>query len=496
MPVKVPYQVMLSEALTLDRQGRSAEAVAAYERLLESWPALPDSWYNLAVLQRRTRQFAAALQSYQRALDYGIKRPEEVHLNRGVIYSDYLRQDAEAERELKTALNVNPNYAPALINLANLHEDLGQRGLASRVYERLLALDPQNARALARYAGLRNFTDLEDPLIDWLRRTLARPNLNLEERASIEFALGRALDGCQAYGQAFEMYTAANRHSRESAPPGVGIYDRALAERFTDQLIAAFPAAPRAVPLAAATATANPTPRPIFVCGMYRSGSTLTEHLLAGHPAIAAGGELDFLPNAAQTTLAPFPDSMAAVLPQRLKNLAAEYLNMLGTVFPGAAHVTDKRPENYLYIGLIKTLFPDAKIIHTTRNAVDNCLSIFFLHLDQRLSYALNLSDIGHHYRQYLRLMTHWKALFDADILDSDYDALVAEPRRSVEKLLAFLGLEWDERCLEVPPRGRSIKTASVWQVREPLHQRASGRARHYERELAELRDYLNGVKS
>lgn len=481
---------MFAEALQYDRQGRIPEAIASYERLLESWPALPDAWYNLAVLQRKLRQFPEALASYQRALDHRIKRPEEVHLNRGVIYTDYLRQDAAAEQELKTALSINPNYIPALINLANLHEDLGRRNLAARTYERLLALDPQSAHVLARYAGLKVFTDLNDPLIEALRQGLSQPKVSAEDRASLEFALGRALDSCQSYTEAFEMYRAANRHSRESAAPGTGVYDRELAERFTDELIAAFPADARAK--LAPTAAAISTPRPIFVCGMYRSGSTLTEHLLSGHPLVAAGGEQEFLPNAALTTLAPYPQSMAHVLPQRLKALAAEYLDMLSKLYPEAAWVTDKRPENYMHIGLIKILFPDAKIVHTTRNALDNCLSIFFLHLDQRMSYALDLNDIGHHYRLYLRLMGHWKASYGADILDVDYDALVREPRPVVEGLLAFLGLPWDDGCLEVPATGRSIKTASVWQVREPVHQRSSGRAQHYSQELAELRSYLD----
>ncbi|HEX3602492.1 MAG TPA: sulfotransferase [Steroidobacteraceae bacterium] len=494
---KESHEAMQSEALLLDRQGHVAEAIAAYERLLGSWPALPDCWYNLAVLQRRRRQFSAALSSYQQALDRGVKKPEEVHLNRGVIYSDYLRQDDAAERELKAALSHNPNYAPALFNLANLHEDYGRRQMAARVYQRLLALDPQSARVLARYAGLMAYADLSDPLIERLRQALARTDITVADRASLEFALGRALDECQAYSEAFEMYSAANAHSRQSAPPGTVGYDRGLAKAYTERLIAAFPAA--AAASATATATANVTakalPRPIFVCGMYRSGSTLTEQLLAGHPQVAAGGELDFLPNAVQTDLAPFPESVAVVLPQRLKTLAAEYRQTLGDMFPGAAYVTDKRPENYLNIGLIKRLFPDAKIVHTTRNALDNCLSIYFLHLDQRMSYALNLMDIGHHYQQYLRLMRHWKALYGADILDIDYDALVREPKLKVQELLSFLGLDWDERCLTVSP-GRAVKTASVWQVREPLYQRSSGRARHYEKELAELRNYLESGES
>jgi hypothetical protein len=224
---------------------------------------------------------------------------------------------------------------------------------------------------------------------------------------------------------------------------------------------------------------------------MFRSGSTLVEQLLAGHPKVQAGGELDFLPRAVQTRLAPFPESIPTLPAARLESLAAEYLGMLGGLFPQAHYVTDKRPDNFLYIGLIKMLFPQAKIVHTVRDALDNCLSVYFLHLDQSMSYALDLMDIGHHYLQYRRLMEHWKARFGADIIDVSYDSLVRSPQPVMEGLLASLGLAWDERCLSVPATGRAVKTASVWQVREPLYQRSSGRAQHYQRQLASLRDYL-----
>lgn len=476
---------MVREAMRLDREGRAAEALAAYERVLARWPGLPDCWYNLAVLQRNARQFSAALASYQEALDRGVTKPEVVHLNRGVIYTDYLRNDAAAERELEAALALNPKYLPALLNLANLQEDLGRRAQALVSYERILTLEPGSWQALARYANLKTISGLADPLIGRLERALADSRCRAEDRASLGFALGRALDACTAYPAAFAVYAEANRRSRESSAANVPRYDRQFEERFIDRLIAAFPLAPPRV-----AGEALP-PHPIFVCGMYRSGSTLTEQLLAGHPRITPGGELDFLPNAVQKNLAPFPESIAALSAQALAAVGARYRDMLAELFPGAEYITDKRPDNFLYIGLIKTLFPDAKIVHTTREPLDNCLSIFFLHLDQRMSYALDLMDIGHHYRQYLRLMAHWKALFGADILDVSYDALVRDPKSVIEGALAFLGLEWDERCLSVPPTGRAVKTASVWQVREPLHQRSSGRARHYARQLGALREYL-----
>jgi len=189
--------------------------------------------------------------------------------------------------------------------------------------------------------------------------------------------------------------------------------------------------------------------------------------------------------------LAPFPESILQLPAARLQQLAARYVDTLSALRPGVPYITDKRPDNFRYIGLIKRLFPEAKIVHTTRNPLDNCLSIFFLHLDHRMSYASELLDIGHHYRQYRRLMAHWREIHGANILDVSYDELVKDPKPTVERLLSFLGLEWDERCLAAAPAVGAVKTASVWQVREPIYTRSSGRAGHYTKQLEALRLYL-----
>jgi tetratricopeptide (TPR) repeat protein len=477
-------RALLREAQHFERAGRLAEAQAAYQRLLSRHPDLPDSWYNLALLQRRAGQFDAALASYQQALDRGIARPEEVHLNRGVIYADCLRQDAAAEQELQAALVLNPRYIPAWLNLANLHEDLGRRDQALATYEKLLALDPQQSEALARYASLKGASGPEDALIARLRRALARPGIGAAEKASLGFALGKLLDGCGAYDAAFEAYAAANRDSRRSAGTGTVLYDRRRHEQLIDAIIAAFRERSPA-----STAAVTAPVRPIFICGMFRSGSTLFERILARHPHVAAGGEIDFFPRLAQA--APFPAGLAQLSAAQRQQLAARYLALLQRLHPGAPYVTDKRPDNFLYIGLIKTLFPDAPIIHTRRNALDNCLSIYFLHLGHQMGYALDLEDIAHYYRQCRRLMSHWTSVYGADILDVDYDALVHEPRPVVERALGFCGLDWDERCLDFGRADGTVKTASVWQVREPLYRHASGRWRHYERHLGGLRRAL-----
>ncbi|HEX3915088.1 MAG TPA: sulfotransferase [Steroidobacteraceae bacterium] len=477
---------LMVEAAHLQRRNQVAEAMAAYGAIVARWPGLADAWYNLGVLQRQVLRFDDALVSYQRALAAGVSRPEEVHLNRSVIFSDFLRNRAAAAAELKQALTLNPGYTPALLNLANLYEDIGKRPEASALYARILAIEPHACEALARFANLQPGTGVDAALVQRLREAVAAAS-SMSDRASLGFALGRLLDARGEYGDAFAAYTAANRASSASAGTRIVPYERARQERFIDLMISS------GTPSACANRTDVP-PRPVFIVGMFRSGSTLTEQLLAGIPGMAAGGEIDFLPRLINTELMPFFESLAALTPARLDSAAARYHAELMRVSTAAAWVTDKRLDNFLYIGLIKRLFPDARIVHTTRDPLDNCLSIFFLHLEQQMSYALDIRDIGHYYREYRRLMAHWKREFTGDIFDFDYDALVKEPQQQMKGLCGFLELPWSGQVPQVAARSTAIRTASVWQVREPLYTSSSGRARHYAQELESLRHELGDL--
>ena len=486
----VAAEVILSEvseamgrAAQLHRQNQVAEAMAAYGAILTRWPKFADAWYNLAVLQRTTFHLEEALISYQRALACGIARPEEVHLNRSVIFSDFLRDHVTAAAELQQALSLNPAYTPALLNLANLYEDLGKRADASSLYARILAIEPLAFEALARFANLQPSGSVDEALIDRLRSALAGSSA-MSDRASLGFALGRLLDAKGHYHDAFAAYTAANQASFAGAGAHVVPYDRAQQTAFVDRMIA------EGTPRACAHALDLP-PRPIFIVGMFRSGSTLTEQLLAGVAGIGAGGEINFLPQLINTELAPFFDSVAAMSVERLDSITARYRAELLRVSAGASFVTDKRLDNFLYVGFIKRLFPDAKIVHTTRDPLDTCLSIFFLHLEQRMSYALNIRDIGHFYREYRRLMAHWNREFAGDIFEFNYDALVKDPEPQFKALCEFLEVAWPGKVPKVAARSGAIRTASVWQVREPLYSSSSGRSRHYSDELKELRQEL-----
>ncbi|HET8612146.1 MAG TPA: sulfotransferase [Sphingomonas sp.] len=482
-------EALMRRASELLRAGRADEAIPAYRALLAARPDLPNSWYNLAHLLRKAGRPEEALAGYQQALDRGITQPEEVHLERALTCADQLGDPQAARAELERALTLNPRYIPALLNLGNLHEDLGEREAARAAYERVLTLDPVNVLALSRLADVARAESEDDPLLGRIRALIAAPGLPLSDKATLGFAFGLALDRIGAYDSAFTAYAEANRASCAVAAAQGFRYDRVAQERFIDRLIAAFPEP--APPVDGAGGDA-----PIFICGMFRSGSTLAEQILASHSDVVAGGELDLLPELVRHALSPYPEAAAAASPERLAGIRARYLAGVEARRPGARRITDKRPDNFLHIGLIKRLFPDARIVHTRRDPVDNALSIFFLHLDPEMAYAADLGDIAHWYGQYRRLMAHWRALYPDDILDLSYDALVAEPRDTIAPLLDFCGLGWEEGVLSFHETAGAVRTASVWQVREPLYSRSSGRARQYARHIDELRAALGAPGS
>jgi hypothetical protein len=207
------------------------------------------------------------------------------------------------------------------------------------------------------------------------------------------------------------------------------------------------------------------------------------ERILASHSAVVAAGELDLIPSLA-ATIPGYPDGITAADDATFAKWCEFYTRGIAPFSRDGAIVTDKRPDNFLHVGLIKTLFPGAKIIHTRREQLDNLLSLYFLHLDGSMAYALDLNDAAHWYREYERLMAHWKRLYPDDIFEVDYDALVQEPRPLLQELVGWLGLDWEESLLDFHKTAGAVKTASVWQVREPLHARSSGRWRNYEVEL------------
>ncbi len=468
-------------ALSALRSGQIDEGIAAYRSLLAIEPQVAESWYNLGYLFRCARQFEDAVHAYGRALECGIARPEEVHLNRAVILSEFLDRTDEAEAELRNAIAMAPQFLMARLNLGNLLEDRGNAMAARAVYSDVLSIDPRNGRALARQAAIDVFEGHSDGVPDRLRAALSDPRLPLPARAEIGFALGQALDETSAFSEAFMAYRHANQAASAAAHPSLR-YDRLAHERLIDHLIAVPPALPGPRSLECDA--------PVFVCGMFRSGSTLVEQILSRHSCVTAGGELEVIP-AIAAGMRDYPQALATIEPSTFGTLAAQYLAEARALYPQADMLIDKRPDNFLHIGLIKRMFPGARIIHTTRAPLDTMLSVYFLHFDDSISYGHRLDDIAHWFGQYRRLMAHWRGLYPDDIHDISYDDVVRAPEPTIASLLEFCGLGWEDAVLSPQQAGGTVRTASLWQVRRPLHQRSSGRWRNYASELIALRGEL-----
>lgn len=461
----------------------------SYRELLARQPDLPDDWFNLGWLLRQQGDGQAALQAYAEALRRGVSGPEEVHLNRAVIFNELLRDDAAAESELRQALALAPRYLPALLNLGNLHEELGRRAEAIDCYRQLLdrcagAGPPQyRLPALARLAHLVPPADVHDPALRALEAAAQQSDAAIDDRVAVLFALGRACDHLGLRERAFAAFAAANALAATQAPR----YDPGQAERQTAAIIDTFP---RPEPQRPNTRNWR---TPLFIIGMFRSGSTLLEQVLAGHPAMHPGGEIEFLPRLMKSELHPFPLAVRELVPAQFGVLAERYGQALhqqfGAALAAGRWLTDKRPDNWRLVGLIKRMFPDARFVNTVRDPRDIGLSIWTQHLDLRqLPHASDLAAIGHHQGEYRRLLAHWRTLYPTDICDFDYDAFVRAPRETLEPLLQWLGLSWHEDCLAFHARREhSVRTASYWQVRRPLYGEASGRWRHYAEYLQPL---------
>lgn len=472
------------------QRGDFAAAVRSYRHLLAGYSGQPDDWYNLAWSLRRTGSFEEALAAYDEALNRGIDQPEEVHLNRAAILSTHLNRDEEARVALEAALACNDRYCPARLNLGNLLEEAGQRDQALACYRRLQSdlpeADPIRLEALARVFHLDPVRSSQDARLLELESAAARRDLDPKLQANLLLALARSQDRLGLYDRAFAAMRAGKNAAAATAPA----YDPARQERLIDALIDTFPGSAES-----GVAADHDGPSLVFICGMYRSGSTLVERILGAHSRVVPGGELDLLPHLVAEHLQPFPKAAVKLDSSAAAGLADAYVDGLRRQLPSFAEhrvVTDKRPANFLLIGLMLRLFPNARIIHTVRNPLDTALSIYMQHLEPRIApYAGDLGDIAHYYLQYRRLMTHWQSAFPGRILDVDYDALVSDPVPAVRSALEFIGLEWESACMDFHLSRSAVRTASYWQVRQPLYRHASGRWRHYRRYLEELRRRL-----
>ena len=505
----------LGQALEL--QGKFAEAESCFKHAVALKPELADGHDALGRLSQLRGELHAAVTHHRNAIQLNQARPATyLSLARALHQLGALEEAAE---NIEHALRLDAAYAEAYYDLAGVRITQGQFDKALDNIRQALKIKPDYIDAVAVeahildhqgdhqgalaclapvldhylhspvialvYAQLVHASGDYDGAIRRLENLLALEGLTDDHRRQIHFELGRLYDKQRDYAKAFEQYRSGNalKHAR---------FDRMAWERKITDLMVIY----NREGILRASRAGNCSERPIFIVGMPRSGTTLVEQMLSMVPDVAAGGELPdigVLAGELQGLLEnPSPaNNITQVSREQCDALAQRYLDMLASNYPQAKRVTDKMPQNFLHLGLIALLFPMARVIHCMRDPMDTCLSCYFQDFSGDLPYAYELTDLGFFYRQYQRLMDHWRKALDVSFFEIQYEDLVRQPQTYGRAMVEFCGLKWDKRCLEFYKGERLAATASYRQVRQPLYDTAIGRWRNYAAYLDPLKQAL-----
>ncbi len=395
---------------------------------------------------------------------------------------------AEARAALERAVAQSPNSAFAHRVLGDFLSGHGFIEAAAATYRTALAIEPANKEARASLAHDMKFRDRDGPEFMALQQSHATMKPDDPARDRMAYAMGKALDDLGEYTEGFACFAAANAIRAGARPYDLAVDAKrfaAVKETFTADLLRRH------------RADSDSKAAPIFIVGMPRSGTTLTETVLSGSSAVYACGELEFLRLATTTATGadPFAEAPRAAHDlnrESLRRIAGAYLGFLPEVARSAAHTTDKLPHNFRLIGLIRLVFPRAHIVHVRRNPLDNCLSMFKTPFRaEGLDFTHDLTDLGRYYNLYRDLMRHWHAVLPGEIFDLSYEDLVGDPEATARRLYAHCELEWTPAAIEVQGRQREVLTASFAQVRRPIYKDSVDLAARYGDRLDPLRAAL-----
>jgi tetratricopeptide (TPR) repeat protein len=494
--------------------GRWSEAAHLFEALARQEPNNPTSLFNLGRTYVRCLRFKEAASVLQRAIELRPshvetlinlitalvgdgRRPEALSAYRKLsriadtsIQRRYYQahaleiegRAAEAEAVLRRTLAA----VPAQVNSRVLLADLLLRRGAFEEAERHLGetLDALPSGFLS-FTKARRMTEADRPLIERMRARAEEPQLDGFSRIHIHFGLGKAYEDLGDYAEAMRQYDQGNRLKAMSS----ATFNRAAMTKEYDSIIERFTAEKLQGAERLARPSAPGEDLPVFIVGMPRSGTTLVEQILSSHPAVAAGGELPFWWSKVRG-----PDGLRleALDAEAMAQAAAGYLALLRSIGPSSLRVTDKLLGNFVRLGLLMAALPRARIIHCRRHPVATCLSIYFEHLESRWDFAHDRGNLAFVYRQYERLMEHWRGALPAGRLaEVEYEKLVNDREAETRRLIAFCGLDWDDACLQPQRNERAVKTASIWQARQPVYTSSVERWRRFEPWLAGLCELL-----
>jgi tetratricopeptide (TPR) repeat protein len=509
-----------NRGLTLHELKRFEEALASYDRALTVRPDSAEALYNRGLTLHELKRFEEALASYDRALTARLDYAEALY-NRGLILHE-LKQFEEALASYDRALTVRPAYAQAFYNRGNTLHELKRFEEALASYDRALTVRPAYAQAENKLgmtlvelghlsearAALEQAVELApckvqyrfdlgnitrfvagDPHLAALEKLAAdNATLSIGDRIQLHFTLGKAYEDVGRHAEAFSQWLDGNALKRQQI-----MYNEAATLGGLDSVPAAF----TSDLIRTWQNVGNPSPVPVFIVGMARSGSTLVEQILASHPQVFGGGERKHFPfdgavKGSKTkfgSAAAYPELVSDMTDEDFRDLGARYLAEIERLAPESIHITDKTLGNFMFAGLIHLALPNAPIIHTVRDPVDTCLSCFSkLFIEGQYHHTYDLAELGRYYRHYQALMLHWHHVLPAGrILDVRYEDVVADLEGQARRVVAHCGLDWDPRCLAFHQTPRSILTASAAQVRQPIYSSAVGRWRVHEETLQPL---------
>jgi tetratricopeptide (TPR) repeat protein len=465
-------------------QGDSVKARGHLERALALDPNMIDAHLSLGRIEQEHGEHDKALPHFERALK---SNPRNLNALCAMATSlANLTRKKDAEAYYRKALQIDPDCPEALCGLAMIHNFNGEFAKAAELIDPLLQKKTVHPALATAFVQCCKYNGRCEEAIDYINQVLQQPGLAGFTIKSLHFVAGKVLDDMGQYDAAFAHYKAGN----EAMKP---LYDSVAHTQHINDLIRVFTPmffmkTPRA---------RNEDKRPVFIVGMPRSGTSLTEQILAAHPRVHAAGELYVLSNITKQMRLElgcneaFPFYLDKLSQDNIDAMARAYLAQLTGLSSQADRVTDKMPHNFYLLGLMQLLFPGARIIHCQRDPMDTCLSIYFQDFHEKHKFAKDLFSIGTHYHQYRRLMEYWKQVITLPLLDLRYEELVNDQENVTRRILEFCELEWDDRCLQFHNVKRTIDTASYDQVRQPLYTKSVQRWRRYERYLDDLKSGL-----
>lgn len=514
--------VMIARAKLAERMNQDALAVSLLEQVIEADPANAEAAADLARRQNDLRDGPTAIRICEKALADGASstalsfeysrallragRPFEADAAIRPVVAERPRDpvtlrihaeimaetgDHDGRREaLVKALDLDPNFLPALFDLARWHLDTGDKKAAEPILRMIVEQDPYFGHAwhsLARIGMLK----ADEPAFGRLLAAIEDRKGTQLQRAALNFAAAGVLERAGNKDAAFGHLRAANALVDVTFSPDAF-------DALVDELIRVFDKA--FFEDAKRQGLGNPTEAPVFVVGMPRSGTSLTEQILASHDDVFGAGELDKIAAiagrlaGADAAGRDYPAGVQGLDHTEVAALAEEYLEELRQRAGGdARRMVDKMPGNFLFLGLIALMFPRARIVHCHRDPMDTCLSIYGQLFNGLHPYAYDLENLGRYYRAYQRLMDHWHRVLPNEILDFSYEAVIDDQRGATEALLAHCGLDWDEACMAFYQNKRAVHTNSNIQVSQPLYRDAMRKWKAYEAHLAPLAAVLEG---